>query len=116
MRTDVSLESNDRHIVIDTKYYSQTLQTYYGFDSIHSGNLYQLFAYLKNLQFTEPRSRTLEGMLLYPCVGKTLDLEYAIQGHRMRVATVDLNSHWSDIGKRLLELLEAETQTMTATN
>ena len=114
MRTDVSLESSDRHIVIDTKYYSQTLQSYFDSDTIHSGNLYQLFAYLKNLQVTEPPSRTLEGVLLYPCVGRTLDLEYAIQGHRMRVATVDLNSHWSEISKRLLGLLEGEKQTRTS--
>ena len=50
MRTDVSLESSTRHIVIDAKYYSKTLQTYFGTDTIHSGNLYQLYAYLKNLQ------------------------------------------------------------------
>jgi 5-methylcytosine-specific restriction enzyme subunit McrC len=37
MRTDVSLTSSTRRIVIDTKYYLKTLQTYYGRQSIHSG-------------------------------------------------------------------------------
>ncbi len=102
MRTDVSLDSSTRKIVIDTKYYANCLQTYFGSSTIHSGNLYQLFAYLKNLQIGEPRQ--IEGVLLYPTVGKSLSLRYRIQGHMMRIVTVDLNAKWQNIRQRLLEL------------
>ena len=105
MNTDVSLLSSDRHIVFDAKYYVNTLQSHYGSETVHSGNLYQMFAYLKNLQCAESGKRKVEGVLLYPTVAKTLDLEYSVHGHRLRVATLDLNTHWTQIRQRLLELL-----------
>lgn len=103
MRTDVSLESSTRKIVIDTKYYAKCLQSYFDSETIHSGNLYQLFAYLKNLQIGN--SRQIEGVLLYPTVGKSLSLRYRIQGHTIRIVTVDLNEKWQEIRQRLLGLL-----------
>jgi 5-methylcytosine-specific restriction enzyme subunit McrC len=48
MQTDVSLSSKTRKIIIETKYYKETFQQYYDVDKIHSANLYQLFAYIKN--------------------------------------------------------------------
>lgn len=103
MRTDVSLDAPTRKIVIDTKYYAKCLQSYFDSKTIHSGNLYQLFAYLKNLQIGD--TRQIEGVLLYPTVGKSLALQYRIQGHTMRIVTIDLNTKWQEIRQRLLELL-----------
>lgn len=103
MRTDVSLDSPTRKVVIDTKYYAECLQSYFDTNKIHSGNLYQLFAYLKNLQIGDGRS--IEGILLYPTVGKSLSLRYRVQGHTMRIETVDLNESWQVIRERLLGLL-----------
>jgi 5-methylcytosine-specific restriction enzyme subunit McrC len=103
MKTDVSLQSAERKIVIDTKYYASTLQSYYNTEKIHSSHLYQLFTYLKNLQIGDDRQ--LEGILLYPTVGRSLDLRYRIQGHTIRVMTVDLDSDWREIRERLLGLL-----------
>lgn len=106
MKTDVSLQSAERKIVIDTKYYASTLQSHYDRETIHSGNLYQLFAYLKNLQFGE--QRPIEGVLLYPTVGTSLDLQYRIQGHSVRVVTVDLDADWRETRERLLGLLHLD--------
>lgn len=103
MRTDVSLDSISRKVVIDTKYSVNCLQSYYDSVTIHSGNLYQLFAYLKNLQVGDHRQ--IEGVLLYPTVGKSLSLRYRIQGHTIRIVTLDLNSTWQEIRQRLLDLL-----------
>jgi 5-methylcytosine-specific restriction enzyme subunit McrC len=103
MRTDVSLDSPSRKIVIDTKYYANCLQSYYDSATVHSGNLYQLFAYLKNLQIGDHRE--IEGVLLYPTVSKSLSLRYSIQGHAMRIVTLDLNATWQEIRQRLLQLL-----------
>ncbi len=105
MKTDVSLESAERKIIIDTKYYSSTLQSHYNRETIHSTNLYQLFAYLKNLQLKNGEQRELEGILLYPTIGTSLDLHYNIQGHSIRVVTIDLDTDWREIRERLLRLL-----------
>ncbi|MEO2033613.1 MAG: restriction endonuclease, partial [Planctomycetaceae bacterium] len=103
MKTDVSLDSSTRKIVIDTKYYANCLQSYFNSETIHSSNLYQLFAYLKNLQFGDHRQ--IEGILLYPTVEKSFSLQYRIQGHTIRIVTVDLNTSWQEIHQRLLGLL-----------
>jgi 5-methylcytosine-specific restriction enzyme subunit McrC len=104
MRVDVFLRSSERRIIIDTKYYSEALQSYRGSESFHSGNLYQIFSYLKNAVKAD-HDADFEGMLLYPCTGVSLDEYFVIQSHPVRVATVDLNQPWQLIGKRLLSLV-----------
>jgi 5-methylcytosine-specific restriction enzyme subunit McrC len=105
MRTDVSLDSPARRVVIDTKYYASTLQTYHQGGTVHSQNLYQLFTYLRNLAPATDSGRPIEGILLYPTVDTTLDLRFTIHGHPVRVATVDLNAPWTAIRTRLLDLI-----------
>lgn len=48
MQTDISLESSERKIIMDTKYYQNTLTKNFGSQKLISGNLYQMFAYLSN--------------------------------------------------------------------
>lgn len=48
MQTDISLESSDRKIIMDTKFYQDTLTKNFGSRKLISGNLYQLFSYLSN--------------------------------------------------------------------
>ncbi len=105
MNTDISLDSPDRKIVMDAKYYREVFQSNYCSDSIHSGNLYQLYAYVSNLAIREDKQRAVEGILVYPTVNREVDLEYEIQGYRMRVVTVDLNLHWSGIRSHLTSLI-----------
>ena len=50
MRTDIHLESANSRTIIDTKYYSETLQLHHGKNSLRSENLYQLVSYLKNCE------------------------------------------------------------------
>ncbi|MBF0707722.1 5-methylcytosine-specific restriction endonuclease system specificity protein McrC [Alkalihalobacillus hwajinpoensis] len=101
MQTDITLKDNERKIIIDTKYYQHTLTSNYGSQKVHSGNLYQLYAYLNNQQSPLPTM----GMLLYPEVNHTLDLNYQIQGHRVQVCTVDLNMGWRKIHERLINIV-----------
>jgi len=56
MNTDISLDSPERKIIMDAKYYREVFQSNYGSDSIHSGNLYQLYAYVSNLAIRDIRS------------------------------------------------------------
>jgi 5-methylcytosine-specific restriction enzyme subunit McrC len=108
METDVSLTSLTRKIVIDAKFYQEPLQQRFGHDSLRSGHLYQMFAYLKNLAGRGDVNANVEGMLLYPAVSRHLALKFRLHGHTFHVCTINLNQHWSQIHKDLLALL-AET-------
>ena len=105
MRVDVFLRNNERRIIIDTKYYADALQTFHGTESFHSDNLYQIFSYLKNAAGIDPTFQAAEGILLYPQVRHSLNACFSIQGHHVKIATVDLSRPWPIIKERLLELL-----------
>jgi 5-methylcytosine-specific restriction enzyme subunit McrC len=105
MRVDVFLRGPDRQVIIDTKYYAETLQTFQGATSFRSGNLYQLFSYLKNHAPRLPEGTQLDGMLLYPQAGTAFDAIYDMQGHKVRVSTVDLSMPWKAIEQRLLAVV-----------
>lgn len=104
MHTDISLIDDNRKIIIDAKYYKEALQTHYNKESIRSGNLYQLYAYLKNEKSANTYST--EGILIYPTVSKELDEDYVIDGHKVKIATINLNQDWQDIESDLLEIIE----------
>lgn len=105
MQTDISMRTTDRTLVIDAKFYENTLQARFGSETVHSHNLYQLFAYLQNLRARGEQASSIEGMLLYPTITADLRKEYRILGHNIGVATVDLCRPWQDIKARLLELV-----------
>lgn len=110
MRTDISLTERAppfRHLVVDTKYYRSSLSTGpYGTARFHSSNLYQLYAYLRTQEHQSDSHREAEGMLLYPTTTVDLDEAMKVQGHRIRVATVNLAHPWERIEARLLSLVE----------
>lgn len=105
MQTDISLESNDRKIIMDTKYYKNALTNNLGSDKLISGNMYQLFSYLKNIEKKSSKDYNAMGILLYPRVNRDLNLRYHIHGHDMRIHTVDLNREWKHIHNRLKEIV-----------
>lgn len=110
MNTDISIYSPDRRspkrrIIIDTKFYSKTLQTHYGKDTIHSQHLYQMFSYLKNLEQFEDNDVRYEGILLYPTVDRELNLNYEMHGHRIDIRTINLNQEWQKIHNDLIKII-----------
>lgn len=103
MQTDISLESQTRKIIMDTKYYQHSLTQYKGSQKLISGNLYQLFAYLSNHKKASEKETI--GILLYPKTGQELNLSYVVKGYQMQVYTVDLNQDWRSIHERLVEIV-----------
>lgn len=104
MQTDIMLSKNDKVLIIDAKYYTKTLQSQYNVNTIHSGNLYQIFTYVKNkeVELTK-RPHEVAGMLLY---AKTDELvlpsnEYSMSGNKIIVKTLDLNCDFSTITSQL---------------
>jgi len=108
MYPDMTLRSRAKTIVIDAKYYRNTFTT--RFDpsrrKIHSGNLYQLFTYLKNLEANGGHDASADGILLYPQIDEAVSLAYTVQGHVMRISTIDLSASWQHIAKSLLSLVD----------
>ena len=115
METDITLESPDRKIILDTKFYNTGGVSR---EKFHSTNMYQLNSYVTQCAM-EARARLVrgekprhphdidcEGMLLYATVDEN-DFHHRFQmaPHRMSVATVNLSRDWATIEARLLEVV-----------
>ena len=106
MRSDITLADKETGniLIIDAKYYTHEMQEYYGVQTIHSGNLYQIFAYVKN-KAAEIKSapKTISGMLLYAQTesGAPMNREYMMSGNKISVKTLDLNREFSEIAEQL---------------
>jgi 5-methylcytosine-specific restriction enzyme subunit McrC len=109
MQTDVCLTKHDRKIILDCKYYRETLQRSQYRQTVDSSNLYQIFSYVKNKESDEGWENC-EGILLYPAVNQTLDLSYNIQGHLIRVKTINLNQDWQQIKGDMLSIIGTNTR------
>lgn len=110
MYTDITLESDDRKIIIDTKFYGNTLSNgrlEFSINKFHSANLYQIFAYVSNVSgsYSHPVNSLVEGVLLYPTVDVELSEKYIIKNHPISVFTVNLNADWESIHERMLEVI-----------
>jgi 5-methylcytosine-specific restriction enzyme subunit McrC len=107
MLTDVCLSSPSRQIVIECKFTPEVLsEGRWGKLSARSEHLYQLFAYLKNLERRGGAYTSCEGLLLYPTASHSVDFVFATQGHTVRVLTLDLREPWHNIRARMIALLD----------
>lgn len=104
MRSDITLEKGDTVLIIDAKYYTHTTQERYDVHTFHSGNLYQIFTYVKNkdCSFGE-KPHTVSGMLLYAATDEEIqpDSTYLMSGNKISVKTLDLNRNFSEIKTQL---------------
>lgn len=109
MQTDISLESKDRKIIIDTKYYKETLNKRFESEKIRSDHLYQLSSYLYNVESKQPIdiNKQCEGILLYPAVDCELNIEYKFRSHKLKIITLNLNNDWKEINKKLLRIISS---------
>ena len=109
MQTDVTLEhaGDQRRIVVDTKFTGILGQGQFGQDTLRSGYLYQIYAYVfSQLGLGHTGAWTEEAILLHPAIGERVDESVVIQGCRFRFVTVDLAGASSDIRGQLLRLVE----------
>jgi 5-methylcytosine-specific restriction enzyme subunit McrC len=108
MHTDITLENENEKIIIDAKYYSNTMAINFEKERVHSGNLYQLFSYLINQENGKDRNKKAVGILLYPTIEAEYNLEYQYRFHKIQIKTVNLNSDWRTISSRLKEIISIE--------
>lgn len=105
METDIVLESPDRRIVLDTKFYADSLVGRGQNKRIIAEHLYQVFAYVQNRDAHRP-GVPHEGMLLYPVVRDAFAFRYELMGHRFNVRSIDLAQPWPAIHRDLLAILD----------
>lgn len=101
MRSDIVLHKNGRTLIIDTKYYSSTLQKHFDKFTIHSHNLYQIFTYVKNLDIEN--SGNVRGLLLYAKTDeeKSPCLSASFGKNRIFVRVLDLSKSFNLIKEQL---------------
>ena len=90
MEADVILESPNRRIIMDAKFYRQALSTRFGVSKLRSGHLYQLLAYLRNCEATAHAGPQHEGILLYPTVDETVRADVRLEGFQVSARSIDL--------------------------
>lgn len=102
MKTDIVLTKNGKTLVIDAKYYSKSMSENYDKATLRSAHLYQIFAYVKNLD--KDSNGNVSGLLLY---AKTEEEVFPdgepvmIGGNSIGAKTLDLNQTFSIIAGQL---------------
>jgi 5-methylcytosine-specific restriction enzyme subunit McrC len=118
MQTDTSIERGGGtpvRVVLDTKYYRSHLMASHH-DSktrFHSTNLYQMYAYLRTQEDKSTVHRVAAGVLLYPTTSEHTNEVLWMQGHAIRVTTIDLSRPWMEIDEQLMQLAFAATDDAT---
>lgn len=103
MQTDITLTNGNKVLIIDAKYYPHNSQVgQYGKNTIHSGNIYQVFTYVKN-KAAEDTSLEVGGLLLY---AKTDDEQqvygdFMISGNYIGATTLDLSKDFETVKEKL---------------
>jgi 5-methylcytosine-specific restriction enzyme subunit McrC len=105
MKVDVLLRNKrtGRLVVVDTKFTPNSLIVgQYGKEIFDRNHLYQMYAYLRSQEHCSNFHREAEGVLLYPMVAASLSERVILQGHSIRLETVDLTQPWPAIEARIV--------------
>lgn len=104
MQTDIMLTYKEKVLIIDAKYYTHTTQSQFNANTLHSGNLYQIFTYVKNKEIElSAKPHEVSGMLLYAKTDEAIlpNNSYMMSGNKISVETLDLNLPFNEIAKQL---------------
>lgn len=103
MKSDIMIQTKDleKTLIIDAKFYSKTMQTFYERETFRNNNLYQIFTYVKN--YDKNNSGNVSGMLLYAQSEIKLNdtYDFSIGGNTISVRTLNLNQDFEHIRNEL---------------
>lgn len=107
MKSDITLTFEDKTLIIDTKFYSHSMQKQYDKSSFISSNLYQIFTYVKNKDVDN--SGRVSGMLLYAQTQDEITPHntYNFSGNSISIKSLNLNTDWIYI-KEVLDNIAIE--------
>lgn len=105
MKTDISLQNDDRILIIDAKYKKKLFQTHHGKQTFHSENLYQIYSYVKNLDHNH--NGKVSGILLYAQPGHdSVNSSVNIDGNKIGAISLNLNVQFESIQKQLNTIID----------
>ena len=102
MQTDILLTIGERTLIIDTKYYTRSMQKQFDKATIHSNNLYQIHTYVS--EYDENHTGKVDGMLLYAKTQEDIVPDGQLKrkdGNYIYFKTLDLNQDFENIKKQL---------------
>ena len=109
MQSDIMLSQGNNVLIIDAKFYAHITQKKYEVNSLRSGHIFQIFAYVKNKDAEfKGRDHAVSGILLYAATeeGVQPDVSYVMSGNRISAKTLDLNCEFKQISKKLNRIIE----------
>ena len=106
MEADVILESPNRRVIMDAKFYPEALSARFGTSKLRSRHLYQLLAYLRNREATAEPGPQHEGILLYPTVDEIVSVAVRLEGFPVTACSIDLGQPWQNIHTDMLALID----------
>ena len=105
MQSDIVITNKaaKKTLIIDAKYYTHNMQMNppYMTQTLHSGNLYQIFTYVKN--WSAAPDEVVSGMLLYAGTDDAIqpNNDYQMSGNQISVKTLDMDCDFSKIAAQL---------------
>ena len=109
MQTDIMLSYGEKTLIIDAKYYAHSTQVQYDKHTLHSGNVYQIFTYVKNKEAElADKPHEVSGMLLYAKTNEDIypENEYRMSGNRIEVRTLNLDDDFPMIKAQLDRIVQ----------
>lgn len=110
MQSDIVLSNKKagKTLIIDAKFYTHNMQMKapYMTQTLHSGNMYQIFTYVKN--WNAAPGETVAGMLLYAKTDDAVqpDGDYQMSGNQISVKALDMNCEFAVIAGQLDTIAE----------
>lgn len=111
MRTDILIDDMElgHRLVIDTKFNAVVINGWFRDETLRSGYLYQMYAYLRSQEGSgDPLNENASGLLLHPSVGKNVNEYIVMQNHKIQFATIDLAATAIEIREQLLQVIGVE--------
>ena len=102
MITDVTLRKGNKTLIIDAKFYGRSMQQNMSKKSYHSGNMYQIYSYVKNMD--KHHTGNVSGMLLYARTDEEIvpkGESFRIDNNRITIDSLDLNREFKYIREDL---------------
>ena len=101
MQTDIFLRFHEKILILDAKYYSQTLQQQFHKETLHSANLYQIYTYVKNQDAAH--TGNVSGLLVYAKTQEAItpNCLFNLGGNQIGARTLDLNQDFRQITAQL---------------
>lgn len=111
MKMDTLIKTAEETIIIDTKYKKNYTRENFGKDTFVSENIYQITAYLNNIN----ANNSLKGILLYPLPYNAKPInesyDYKVKGMidaKLQFITIDLSQDWRKIACDLLYIINKQ--------